>query len=329
MALQSYILRIQRNTPSAQSGELRTRWQEYPIQAEPNTTVLSLLEEIKGQRDGTLVYRHSCRSAICGSCAMWISGRTRLACKTHVGKVADGEGVVEIAPQKNQPVLKDLAIDIAPFFEQVRAITPYLLDGPETAVTVTSTAYDQVNHVTQCILCGCCYAECPMVEVSPEFTGPAALAKAFRFVSDPREGFKQERLENLGQPHALWSCTRCTLCVDVCPKEVAPMEAIVKLRSRAVAMGMTDSAAARHALAYHTDIRRSGQLNEFTLILRTLGVWGSLMESGLAIHLAKKGKIPSPFPHTVAGVEELRQMYEYLERFPLDVETKAKEAVPE
>ncbi|MEO5363263.1 MAG: 2Fe-2S iron-sulfur cluster-binding protein [Magnetococcus sp. DMHC-8] len=328
MALQDYIFRIQRNT-TTQGGGVESHWEDFPIQAEPNTTVLTLLDGIKGHRDGTLVFRQSCRSAICGSCAMWISGRTRLACKTHVGKVANAEGVVEIAPQRNQPVLKDLAIDIRPFFERVRGVTPYLLDGPDRATEVTSTAYDQVNHVTQCILCGCCYSECTMAEVNPAFVGPAALAKAFRFVADPREGRKGERLQALGEPHAIWSCTRCALCVDVCPKEVAPMEAIVKLRTRAVAGGVTDSPGARHALAFHDDIRRSGQLNEFTLMMRTLGIWGSLMETGMALHLAKKGKIPSPFPHGVEGVEELRRMYDHLEQFPINVETKAKEAVPE
>ncbi|MBF0126756.1 MAG: 4Fe-4S dicluster domain-containing protein [Magnetococcales bacterium] len=327
MARQKFTFRIQRNLPTP-DGTVLTRWQEYPVLAEPNTTVLTLLDEIKSRQDGTLTFRQSCRSAICGSCAMWISGRTRLACKTHVGKVANN-GVVEIAPQRNQPVLKDLAIDIRPFFARVHGIKPYLQDGPEQASKVTSTAYDQVNHVTQCILCGCCYSDCTMAEVSPDFIGPAALAKAFRFVADPREGRKTERLEELKQPNAIWSCTRCTLCVDVCPKEVAPMEAIVKLRTRGVDKGIVDSAGARHALAFHEDIRRTGQLNEFTLMLRTLGIWGSLMETGVALHLARKGKIPSPFPHSVAGVEELRRMYDHLERFPIDVETKAKEAVPE
>ncbi|MBF0459871.1 MAG: 4Fe-4S dicluster domain-containing protein [Magnetococcales bacterium] len=327
MALQKYTFRIQRSIP-VQGGGVQTKWQDFPVESEPNVTVLTLLEEIKGQQDGTLVFRQSCRSAICGSCAMWISGRTRLACKTHVGAVAKN-GVVEIAPQKNQPVLKDLAIDIRPFFKRVHGITPYLLDGPEQNSTVTKSAYDQVNHVTQCILCGACYSDCTMAEVSPAFVGPAALAKAFRFVSDPREGRKSQRLADLCQPSAIWSCTRCTMCVDVCPKEVAPMEAIVKLRTRAMARGYTGSAGAKHALAFHEDIRRGGHLNEFTLMMRTLGIWETLKETGTALHLAKKGKVPSPFPHTVAGVEELRRMYDHLEQFPIEVETKAKEAVPE
>ncbi|MBF0190314.1 MAG: 4Fe-4S dicluster domain-containing protein [Magnetococcales bacterium] len=327
MTSQTYTFRIQRNMPG-QVGTVQSHWQEYKVEAEPNTTILTLLETIKGGQDGTLTFRQSCRSAICGSCAINIGGRTRLACKTHVGTVAK-DGVVEISPQKNQPVLRDLAIDIRPFFARVHGIKPYLQEGPERAGKVTSTAYDQVNHVTQCIMCGCCYSECTMAEVNPKFIGPAALAKAFRFVSDPREGLKTERLQALANPNGIWSCTRCTLCVDVCPKEVAPMEAIVKLRTRGLNKGVNTSAGAKHALAFHEDIKQTGQLNEFTLMMRTLGIVGSLMETGMALHLAKKGKIPSPFPHSVTGVDELRRMYESLERSPIDVETKAKEAVPE
>ncbi|MBF0158341.1 MAG: succinate dehydrogenase/fumarate reductase iron-sulfur subunit [Magnetococcales bacterium] len=327
MAVQRYLFRIQRNRRNS-DGSVESKWQEFNVEIAENATVLSALEEIKGHQDGSLTFRQSCRSAICGSCAMRISGRTRLACKTHVGKVARN-GVIEIAPQANQPVLKDMAIDIGPFYQRIRAITPWLQEGSETAQHVGSSSYDQVNHVTQCIMCGCCYSDCTMAEVSPQFLGPAALAKAFRFVSDPREGKKSDRLKQLSESHGFWSCTRCTLCVDVCPKEVSPMEAIVKLRTRAVQKGFTDNVAARHALAFHEDIQKDGSLNEFTLMIRSLGLIGTLEESGAALHLLKKGKIPSPFPHRADQVEQLRTMYQALERNPVDVETRAKEVVPE
>lgn len=327
MPVQKYTFRIQRNRRNA-AGEVESRWQEYQVEAAETTTVLTALEEIKGHQDGTLTFRQSCRSAICGSCAMRISGRTRLACKTHVGAVAR-DGVVEIRPQGNQPVLKDMAIDIGPFFQRVRKITPYLQEGSEAATEVNKDSYAQVNHVTQCIMCGSCYSDCTMAEVDPDYLGPAALAKAFRFVSDPREGRKSDRLTRLTEPHGMWSCARCTLCVEVCPKDVAPMEAIVKLRTRGLEQGLRDGAAQRHALAFHEDIQASGDLNEFTLMMRTVGIFGTLAELGSALHLVRKGKVPSPFPHKVEAVEELKKIYDILERTPLDVETKAKEVVPE
>ncbi|MBF0296827.1 MAG: 4Fe-4S dicluster domain-containing protein [Magnetococcales bacterium] len=327
MPVNTYTIRIQRKRKTS-DGRIDSHWKEYSVKATETTTILSILEEIKGEQDGTLTFRQSCRSAICGSCAMKIGGRTRLACKTHVGVVAR-DNVVEIASQANQPVLKDMAIDIGPFFERVHKITPYLTEGPETDAVTEKTAYDQVNHVTQCIMCGSCYSDCTMAEVSPEFIGPAALAKAFRFVSDPREGQKTKRLRQLAEPHMMWSCARCAMCVETCPKDVKPMEAIVKLRTRSVAKGFNDGPGPKHALAFHHDIQQSGHLNEFTLMMRTVGIMGTLEELGTAFHLLKKGKVPSLFPHKSAGLAELAKIYEILEQNPLDVETKAKEVVPE
>jgi succinate dehydrogenase / fumarate reductase iron-sulfur subunit len=322
-----YTFRIQRNQQNAQ-GTLETRYQEYTLELNETTTVLNALEELKGDQDGTLTFRQSCRSAICGSCAMKISGRTRLACKTHVGAVAR-DGVIELAPMANQPVIKDLVIDIRPFFRKVHQIKPYLQDGPEKATKVDRSSYDQVNHVTQCIMCGCCYSDCTMKEVSEAYIGPAALAKAFRFVSDPREGQKSARLQELSEPGMMWSCTRCSMCIESCPKDVKPMEAIVKLRTRGMEKGFVDGPGPRHALAFHQDIQKWGDLNEFTLLQRTVGILGSIAELGTALHLLKKGKIPSPFPHQAQGVEQLQKIYKLLEQNPVDVETKAKEVVPE
>ncbi|MEO5331181.1 MAG: 2Fe-2S iron-sulfur cluster-binding protein [Magnetococcus sp. YQC-5] len=327
MPVKTYTFRIQRNRQRP-DGQCESQWKEYQVKATETTTILNLLEEIKAEQDGSLTFRQSCRSAICGSCAMKISGRTRLACKTHVGEVAR-DGVVEIAPQANQPVLKDLAIDIRPFFERVHKIIPYLEEGPDTDAVLERTAYDQVNHVTQCIMCGSCYSDCVMAEVSSEFIGPAALAKAFRFVSDPREGQKNKRLEQLSQPGMMWTCARCAMCVETCPKDVKPMEAIVKLRTRGLAKGFQEGAGQKHALAFHHDIQKSGSLNEFTLMMRTVGILGTLEELGTAFHLMKKGKVPSLFPHKIEGVAELAKIYQILEEHPLDVETKAKEVVPE
>ena len=327
MPVKNYTFRIQRNRRT-KSGDLDSRWREYQVEATETTTVLTALEEIKGHQDGGLTFRQSCRSAICGSCAMKISGRTRLACKTHVGKVAR-DGVVEIAPMANQPVLKDLVIDIAPFFKKIHRIRPFLEDGPETRTEVDRTAFDQVNHVTQCIMCGSCYSDCTMAEVSADFIGPAALAKAFRFVSDPREGRKSDRLKALSGEHMMWMCSRCAMCVESCPKDVKPMEAIVKLRTRGLEKGHTSGAGPRHALAFHEDIQKGGDLNEFTLMMRSVGILGTLQELGTALHLVKKGKVPSPFPHKSEGIAELAKIYRLLEENPIDTETKAKEVVPE
>ncbi|MBF0453183.1 MAG: 4Fe-4S dicluster domain-containing protein [Magnetococcales bacterium] len=328
MEPKKFTLRIQRNEKKA-NGSLETKWQEFPVEGTDTTTILTLLESVKGYQDGSLTFRQSCRSAICGSCAMKIGDRTRLACKTHIGSVVDEGGVVSISPQRNQPVLKDLVVDIGPFFAKVHQIKPYLQDGPDSDTKVGASAYEQVNNVTQCIMCGSCYSDCTMSEVSSDYLGPAALAKAFRFVSDPREGRKTERLKALSEDKGMWSCVRCVQCVATCPKDVKPMEAIVKLRTRGMNKGFMDGVGQRHAMAFHEDIQKTGDLNEFTLLMRSVGIVGTLAEMGVAFHLMKKGKIPSPFPHKAQGIEELRSIYRDLEANPLDVETKAEEVVPE
>ncbi|MBF0359057.1 MAG: 4Fe-4S dicluster domain-containing protein [Magnetococcales bacterium] len=328
MESKKYTLRIQRNEQNS-DGSIASKWQDFTVEGLDTTTILSFLEDIKGNQDGSLTFRQSCRSAICGSCAMRIGDRTRLACKTHIGEVVDENGVVDISPQRNQPVLKDLVIDIDPFFEKIRKIRPYLTEGEDSDTHVGASAYDQVNHVTQCIMCGSCYSDCTMSEVSDEYLGPAALAKAFRFVSDPREGKKTARLKALSKDHGMWSCVRCVQCVATCPKDVKPMEAIVKLRTRGIEKGFVKGVGQRHALAFHEDINKSGDLNEFTLLTRSVGIFGSIAEMGVAFHLMQKGKIPSPFPHKAEGIQEVRAMYHELEANPLDVETKAAEVEPE
>lgn len=333
-AKQKVTFRIHRG--EKMNGKFEGRIEEFQVEYDNSTTVLQALEDIKGDQDGTLTFRRSCRASICGSCGMFINNRSRLACKTKVRDVVNGmedktspaSSIVEIAPQKNQPVLRDLAVDINAFYNKVEKIHPFVQEGPEAATEVDKTSFEQVNMVSNCIMCGCCYSDCTMMVENPKFLGPAALAKAFRFVSDPREGHKTDRLEELSEEHGIWDCTRCGMCIDACPKDVAPMEAIVKLRTRAMDAGITDNAGARHAIAFKNDIASSGMLNEVTLLLKTLGPIGALGVAGDAINLVKKGKIPSPFPHTVDNVEEIQAIYYELEANPIEVETKEEDKGP-
>jgi succinate dehydrogenase / fumarate reductase iron-sulfur subunit len=336
-------LRILRGTVTG--GKLVQRTQDFEVPYDATTTVLHALEWVKGELDGSLTFRRSCRASICGSCAMVINGRSRLACKTKLIDLLEGNehkniasaeasvgepGVIEIAPQRNQPVLKDLVVDIQPFYEKVKAIIPYVQEGPEKEEHVTKDSFSQVIMVSNCIMCGACYSDCTAMVENPDFIGPAALAKAYRFVSDPREGKKTERLQELSEKNGVWDCTRCGMCIDACPKGVAPMEAIVKLRSLAIEAGITDNKGARHAMVFKDDIATWGVLNEPFMMLKTLGVAGSIGQLGNALNLAKKGKIPNPFPfeHKVEGLNEVKAIYEELKKNPLDVRTKAADSGP-
>lgn len=311
-------------------------WQdEFTVSYDDSTTVLQGLEAIKGDQDGTLTFRRSCRASICGSCGMFINNRSRLACKTKIKDIINGipeknvppADFIEIAPQNNQPILKDLVVDITPFYDKVDTIKPYVQEGAEADTNVNKSSFEQVNMVSNCIMCGACYSDCTAMAENPDFLGPAALAKAFRFVSDPREGHKTERLKELSEKNGIWDCTRCGMCIDACPKEVAPMEAIVKLRSRAIAKGVTNNAGARHAMAFKNDIKTGGLLNEPMLILKTLHL-GVVGQIGNALNLAKKGKIPSPMPHKVERVDEVARMFDELDKNPINVETRKEDTGP-
>lgn len=332
------VFRILRGTMVG--NKLVQKQQEFSVPYTPATTVLQALEFIKGELDGSLTFRRSCRASICGSCGMYINGRSRLACKTKITDLLAGneaknitpaeDGIIEIGPQKNQPVLKDLVVDIQPFYEKVKTLLPYVQEGPEKEQKVDKTSFEQVNMVSNCIMCGACYSDCTAMVENPNFFGPAALAKAYRFVADPREGKKTERLQELSEKNGIWDCTRCGMCIDACPKGVAPMEAIVKLRSLAIEAGITNNEGAKHAMTFKGDIATWGVLNEPFMLLKTKGVVGAIGQLGNALNLAKVGKIPNPFPfeHKVEKLNEVKAIYAELKQNPLDVKTKQKDTGP-
>jgi succinate dehydrogenase / fumarate reductase iron-sulfur subunit len=333
--MKKVTFRIQRNRKEI-DGSLKTWWDEFEVDYGRSTTVLQALENIKGQQDGSLTFRRSCQASICGSCGMVINNRSRLACKTKVREMVEGipernvpaSDVIEITPQRNQTVLKDLTVDLNEFYEKVHGINPYVQEGAEKAEQVGKDAYDQVNMVSNCIMCGLCYSDCTAMVENPAFIGPAALAKAFRFVADPREGKKTERLKELTKKDGIWDCTRCGMCIDACPKGVAPMEAIVKLRTRALQENVRNNAGARHAKSFKNDIETFGVLNEPLMLARTLHA-GVLGQAANALNLVKKGKIPSPLPlGEVDGLNEVRAIFKELKENPVDVETKCEDSGP-
>lgn len=317
-------------------GKFESRVEEFEVKYNDSTTILQALEGIKAEQDGSLTFRRSCGASICGSCGMVVNNRSRLACKTRIHDILDGDedkgrraqSIIEIKPQNSQPVLKDLAVDISQFYQTVHNIKPYVQDGDESEKNVDKTSFEQVNMVSNCIMCGCCYSDCTEMVANPDFLGPAALAKAFRFVSDPREGKVTERLKQLSEENGIWDCTRCGMCMDACPKGVAPMEAIGKLRTRAIAAGVVNNRGAKHAKVFKDDIENFGVLNEFTMMIKTAGILGSIGQLGNAFHLAKKGKVPPPLPHKVEGLSEVSAIYKALEEDPIDVETKQLDTGP-
>ena len=294
------------------------RTQEHHLDVGRGTTVLDALIRIKHEQDGSLALRYSCRSAICGSCAMDINGSEKLACRTSVRREWERHGAVAIAPLRNLPIIKDLVVDMFSFWGKLHDVTPWLSTASRTSVRADASrpawthGNDAFQNVDACIMCGACVAACTVHEVSAEFLGPAALAKAARFVADPREPSHatQHRLAMLEHEHGIWDCTRCNFCVEVCHKDVKPMEAIIRLRQAALDAGLTDTGGARHITGFTELIRKRGRLNEALMPLKIVGFNVRRLLSVLPLGLAmlRKGKVPNPLAPAIPGIANIRAM---------------------
>jgi succinate dehydrogenase / fumarate reductase iron-sulfur subunit len=323
-------LKVKRFDPEDPDDE--ARYQDYTVDLPGSATVLDALIDVREYQDGTLSLRCSCRSAICGSCAMRINGRARLACKTSIRSLADEADEITIEPGGNLPVIKDLVVDMGPFWSKVRAVKPWLQPTgpvPEREYVVPNEAMNALNEVMNCIMCGACVMDCTVLEVDKSFLGPAALAKAWRFVGDPRDANDLARLREYSGPSGAWDCTRCNMCVQVCPKDVKPMDQIMKLRAVATHEGITDNAGARHTIGFTkligaepnlleklAGVQGGGRLDEFRLPVLTHGLLnlpGQISDLPIAFRMIKSGKMPSPFPHKISGAKHVKRIFKSFE----------------
>jgi succinate dehydrogenase / fumarate reductase iron-sulfur subunit len=274
----AFALRVRRCDPE-DPGRREPYWEEATVELDAHRSVLDALLELR-RRDGTLAVRWSCRAAICGSCGVRVNGRAGLACHAQLGAAqrAAGGGPIVVEPMGNMPVLKDLVVDMdAVHWSKVRQVRPWLEPAapePEREHLVPHETMVDVTQAQACIQCGACVSDCLSLEVDPLFVGPAALAKAYRFVGDPRDAAAGERLRALAaDPHGLYACTHCFACVEACPKGVQPMNQIMRLRRIANAdHGIVDpNNGHRHERAFVDNVRRNGLLNEADLMIDSYG----------------------------------------------------------
>lgn len=276
-----------------------------------------MLDLIKDKHDGTLAYRKSCRMMICGSCGMRMDGRAVLACKERMKPIVESGHVPVISAMGNMPVLKDLVVDMSPFWTKIKNMKPWLETGyeeiPDKEFIHSQEEMNPIHKEALCIMCGCCVSECNSMESDPEFFGPAALAKGFRFVGDPRDRMKVERLEDYNDEHGIWDCTRCYFCNERCPKGVDPRDAIAKLGAESIRLDVDHDMGAKHAKWFVKSAETTGWLRETELVPKTQGVVTAIKEIGFALNLAKHGKVPSPIPpHVAKDVREARQLRELI-----------------
>jgi len=219
----TYTFKIQRFNPDK---DKRSHYEDYQVDLETTDRVLDGLNEIKWRQDGTLTYRRSCAHGVCGSDAMRINGRNRLACKLLV---KDLPGQVTIEPMLGFTVIKDLVVDLEPFFEKYRSIAPYLINDsapPETERLQSPEDRARYDDGTKCILCAACTTSCPPFWANKEFVGPAAIVNAHRFIFDSRDQGADERLGVLNTRNGVWRCRTVFNCTDACPRDIEITRAI-------------------------------------------------------------------------------------------------------
>jgi succinate dehydrogenase/fumarate reductase iron-sulfur protein len=196
-------------------------------------TVLDAMFLVLEKQDRMLAFRYSCRSAVCGSCVAFINGKQRLACNTQIRPLGDE---ITIAPLPHIPVVRDLVVDLSPFFHKMDLIKPYFEGNepyPEKEFPQSIKDREAIDTVIDCIDCMACYSACPMSWTNEKYPGPAAFLKAARFINDTRDTATAERLRLVGCEDGIWRCHTVFNCADACPKKLNPTNYIQQLKRKA------------------------------------------------------------------------------------------------
>ena len=302
-----------------QSTDVEPHRERVHIDFDENATVLDALEHAKAELDGSISFRRSCRSAICGSCSMNINGVTGLACKTPLSTVLRSDNSVKVDPMPNFEPMRDMVVHMDPFWDKYARLKPYLMPKDKDSDhdrerRVSPEDMKKLVAVANCVMCATCYSLCPVVSVDPSFAGPAAIAYAYRFIEDTRDSQKAERVAQISDDY-LWLCAHCYAC-SYCPKHVDPHDRIIDTKRTSIEMGLTDAPGPRHALTIAKTIKATGMLGEQEVIVGTIGRFnfkGLVKVMPLGLRLASKGKIPPLFMHPVAKVDEIRTIFNSME----------------
>jgi succinate dehydrogenase / fumarate reductase iron-sulfur subunit len=213
------------------------RFQTYEVELEETDRVLDGLNEIRWRQDGTLTFRRSCEHGICGSDAMRINGRNRLACKTLIREVGDR---VRVEPILGFPVVRDLAVDQRRFFRNYRSVLPFLINedpAPARERLQSTEDRERFDDTTKCILCAACTTACPSAWGDEAFVGPAAIVQAHRFIFDSRDQGAGERLARLTARSGVWGCRTVFNCTMACPRDIQVTKAIAEVKRAAIIGG--------------------------------------------------------------------------------------------
>ncbi len=290
-------------------------WQEYKVNVDRFTQMTEVLRRIKTEQDPSLAYRASCHMAVCGSCGMKINGEPKLACKTLALDIVKkyGSNTITLEPMDYFQPIKDLVVDLDDFYNRMFKVKPRLYPDKEVLEGKAEQRLKPEDQrelwkFEQCIWCGLCVSGCPSVRNDPEFLGPAAHAKGYRFLADPRDTIYEERLKILID--SSWRCTYCYQCFNVCPRDVEPVTTIKKTRAHTRFLKDKTKVAEtgeKHIEAIEESIKETGMIKEAEVYLKTYGVLESLTD---LIYAFENGKLKYAFVKEmkVKNIDQIRKI---------------------
>ena len=220
-------IKIQRFNPEK---DAKPYWKEYELEVEPSDRLLDALHQIKWYQDGTLAFRRSCAHGVCGSDAMTVNHVNRLACKLLMKELGSR---VSVEPLRGFPIIKDLVVDMEPFFDMYRSIKPYFINydpAPPVERYQSQEDRERFDDTTKCILCAACTSSCPSYWGNRDYVGPAAIVQAHRFIFDSRDQGANERLEILNDRDGVWRCRTIYNCTEACPRGINVTQAIGEVK---------------------------------------------------------------------------------------------------
>ena len=234
--------------------------------------------------------------------------------------LVDDKDTITLEPLGNMKPVKDLVVDFTPFWDKINKVKPYLEpkdEPPEKERHQSQEGFRIIDDSSTCIMCGACYSDCNTLEVDDNFLGPAALAKAQRFVGDSRDSKTLQRVQDLSEPGGIWDCTHCGECVERCPKPARPFDRIKEIMTVALEKGVHNNNGARHALSFTNSVKRSGNLNENRIPVESMGFFNipgllSLIPVGLRMLL--KGKVPPVIHHSIEEVDDVKRIFKELDQ---------------
>jgi len=309
-------LKIKRQDPGAK-GELK----DYKVEVPDNATVMEALLKVRNEQDPTLGVRANCMSGHCGDCLYRVNGGQQLACTQSCGKV-QRNGEIRVEPIVTAKVQKDLVYDMdSHLWDKVKAVKPGLgANGaaPREEQTVAPKAIEDMQNVMSCYMCGLCDDGCTVIAVDKTFLGPAAIAKAYRTVKDPRAKESAYILDIMDLPRGAWDCAHCFEANAHCPRDVTPTYRIVAIRDMLIKRGIKHGGAGRHHRSAMASIKASGWLDEGRITVDSIGwtnIPGLMKFMPTAFTALRRRKAPLPFLHERRpGAEHIRRIMEKAER---------------